>query len=80
MKDANGFNLDISQPNVSIPQDTVSIRMNVDNFEEAYEILISHGFKNIYGDRALAVKTSKFAMMISPSGYMINLVEHIKNN
>ena len=41
MKDANGFNLDISQPNVSIPQDTVSIRMNVDNFEEAYNFLKS---------------------------------------
>ena len=32
MKDANGLYLDISQPDVQMPQDLTVIRMNVDNF------------------------------------------------
>ena len=36
MKDANGFYLDISQPDMQMPQDITAIRMNVDNFGEAY--------------------------------------------
>jgi len=77
MKDANGFYVDISQPDVPMPKDMVGIRMNVDNFEEAYEMLIGKGFRNIYGDKQVDTKTSKSAMLISPSGYGINLIQHI---
>ena len=79
MKDANGFYLDISQPDVQIPQDLTVIRMNVDNFGEAYELLKSHGFKNFYGDQTVAMKSSESTIMISPSGFAINLVQHIKD-
>ena len=78
MKDANGLYLDISQPDVQIPQDLTVIRMNVDNFGEAYELLKSHGFKNFYGDQTVAMKSSESTIMISPSGFAINLVQHIK--
>ena len=78
MKDAEGFYVDISQSDAPIPNDMVSIRMNVDNFEEAYDLLIAHGFKNYYGDQSVNAKTSKSAIMISPSGYVINLIHHIK--
>ena len=78
MKDANGFYLDISQADVSIPHDMVSIRMNVDDFDEAYNMLVSHGFKNVYGDRSIPSKSAKSAMMISPTGFAVNLIEHIK--
>ena len=78
MKDANGFHLDISQPDVEMPQDVTVIRMNVDDFDEAYEMLIAHGFKNFYGDQTVNMKSSKSAIMISPTGFAINLVQHIK--
>ena len=78
MKDANGFYLDISEADAPVPQDLVSIRMNVDNFDEAYQILLGKGFKNFYGDKQAETPTSKSAIMISPSGFAINLIEHIK--
>ena len=78
MKDANGFYLDISQPDVPLKQDVATIRMNVDDFDEAYNLLLSRGFRNYYGDHAVEAKTSRSALMISPSGYSINLIQHIR--
>ena len=78
MKDANGFYLDISQPNLQLPQDLTMIRMNVDNFNEAYQLLVSRGFKNFYGEKTIETKSAKSAVMISTSGFAINLVQHIK--
>ena len=45
MKDANGYHVDVASLD-RVPQDMTYIRMNVDNFAEAYDILIAHGFKN----------------------------------
>ena len=79
MKDANGFYVDISQVEaLPAPQDLMAIRMNVDNFKEAYDMLTARGFKNFYGEKTADTKTSTSAIMISPSGYVINLVEHLK--
>ena len=79
MKDENGFHLDISQSEyVPIPHDVIAIRMNVDDFDEAFSYLRDHGFKNIYKNKAAETDSSKSAVMISPSGYAINLVYHKK--
>lgn len=78
MKDANGFYVDISQTDVIPDRDLAAIRMNVDDFDEAYQLLISRGFKNIYGSQNVTTKTSRSAMMLSPSGVAINLIQHIK--
>ncbi len=78
MKDANGFCIDISQPEIQLPQDLIAIRINVDDFDEAYQLLLSRGFKNVYGDQTVGTSSSKSAMLISPSGFGINLVQHIK--
>jgi hypothetical protein len=78
MKDANGFALDISETEALPAQDMVAIRINVDNFDEAYDLLKARGFKNYYGDHEVKTKTSRSAMMISQSGFGINLIEHIK--
>ena len=80
MKDANGFSLDISQPDLQLPQDLTVIRMNVDDFEEAYRLLVSRGFKNFYGEKTVETKSSKSAVMISASGFAINLVQHIRKD
>lgn len=78
MKNESGFHIDIAEDINNIPNDLVLIRMNVDDFEEAYNIFIKHGFKNTRGDDTLNTKTSKAATMVSPSGVTIVLVKHIK--
>ena len=80
MKDANGFYLDISMPDIQLPQDVTVIRMNVDDFDEAYKLLTEHGFKNFYGDKTVEMKSSRSALLISPSGFAINLIQHIRNH
>ena len=68
-----------AQDEDALPVDTMTaIRMNVDDFDEAYQMLISRGFKNYCGDQAVSTKTSKSAIMISPTGFVINLIHHIK--
>ena len=77
MKDANGFYVDIANlPNV--PQDMTLIRMNVDDFDEAYEFLTEHGFENPRGGQTVDTKSNKSCMMRSPSGYAFDLCQHIK--
>lgn len=78
MKNPEGFYLDISQPDLPLQQDVTSIRMNVDDFDEAYQLLKEHGFKNVYGDHTADTKTSRSAVMIAPSGFSINLIQHIR--
>ena len=78
MKDANGFYLDISQSD-RLPVDCIqAIRMNVDDFDDAFQLLTDHGFKNFYGDRVVENPTSRSAVMIAPSGFIINLIQHIR--
>ena len=78
MKDANGFYVDISQSD-RLPVDCINaIRMNVDDFDEACRLLADHGFKNFYGDRVVENPTSRSAVMIAPSGFAVNLVQHIR--
>ena len=78
MQGAGGFYLDISQTDAIPGQDLIAIRMNVDDFDEAYQLLLSHGFQNIYGDDTVSTRTSRSAMMIAPSGFAINLIHHIR--
>ena len=78
MKDANGFALDISVPELPLANDMMAIRMNVDDFDEAYRILTDHGFKNFYGDKTVHTESSVSAFLISESGFGINLVEHTR--
>ena len=78
MKDANGFYLDILQSNSEMERDMVGIRMNVDDFDEAYALLQDRGYKNVYGDETVNTSSSKAAMMVAPSGFNICIVEHKK--
>ena len=77
MKDAGGFYIDVVQ-NDEAEQDHTVIRVNVDDFDAAHDILEAHGFKD--GPRVLDVKSSKSMGMISSSGFVIGLVEHKKNH
>ena len=80
MKDANGFHLDILKKEEELPRDLVGIRVNVDNFDEAYELLKARGFKNVFGEETVSTSSSKAAMMVSPTGFNICIVKHIKED
>ena len=77
LKDQSGFHVDVADVK-SIPSDMTYIRMNVDDFEEAYKIFTDHGFKNTRGDGSLDTTTAKEATMVSPSGFRVALIKHIK--
>ncbi|ETP72072.1 hypothetical protein UYO_1946 [Lachnospiraceae bacterium JC7] len=77
MKDSGGFHVDVTEIEEGT-SDRNAIRMNVDNFDEAYGFLKSKGFKNAYGERILDTGSSIAALMVSPSGFAIVLDHHIK--
>ena len=77
MTDANGFHVDVARVE-SMEKDMSTMRMNVRDFDEAYAFLKAHGFKNFYGDRVVENPTSRSAVMIAPSGFAVNLVQHIR--
>ena len=77
MKDANGFCVDVAQTHLE--RDMTTIRMNVRDYEEAYEFLKAHGFKNARGsDETVESASAKSCLMISPSGFSIQLTQHIR--
>jgi hypothetical protein len=79
MKNPAGFYVDVAEvENSSLERDLQLIRMNVDNFEEAYKFLLDKGFKNPRGDHTVDTKTNKSAMLMSPSGFAFDLCQHIK--
>jgi hypothetical protein len=81
MKNADGFHVDISQSKNDDQQDEVIIRMNVDDFDEAYDILTKHGFTEYSTSKNKTVETdsSKAISMVSPSGFRIAIVKHKKD-
>ena len=78
MKDENGFSLDVLQSNGETSRDVVGIRINVDDFDEAYRALLNHGFRNAYGGETVRTASSKAAMMVSPSGLCVSVIQHLK--
>ena len=78
MKDASGFHVDIARVE-SMERDMTTMRMNVRDFDEAYEFLKARGFKNARGeDHAVESKSARSCLMISPSGFSIQLTQHIR--
>lgn len=80
MKNASGFYVDVARVE-SMERDMTTMRMNVRDFDEAYEFLKTHGFKNARGeDHAVESKSARSCLMISPSGFSIQLTQHIRNH
>ena len=78
MKDPSGFTVDVNAA-PGLPQDLSLIRMNVDDFDEGYRFLLDHGFRNALGEgRFIEAPHLKGAHMVSPSGFAIMLMQHIK--
>ncbi len=78
MTDANGFHVDVADVK-SMEKDMTTMRMNVRDFDEAYEFFKAHGFKNATGDdHTVESKSAKSCLLISPSGFSIQLTQHIR--
>ena len=78
MKNEDGFHVDVAQVN-GVARDMTLIRMNVDDFDEAYQFLTERGLKNPKGDHTVDTATNKSAYLTSPTGFSFDLCQHIKN-
>ena len=78
MTDANGFHVDVSTSTGASERDFTGIRMNVDDFDEAYDFLISRGFINGQNGTVTDTGSAKACILLSPSGFGINLIQHIR--
>ena len=77
MKDANGNRINIAS-STTVPRDVTGININVDDFDEAYELLLSQGFINPRGDKVTETASSRATMLFAPSGFPVNITQHIK--
>ena len=76
MKDANGFHVDVTEGE----NEWTMIRMNVDNLEEAVEFFESRGFhkaRHAAAHDTIDTGTSKINIMVSPSGTIFSVSQHI---
>ena len=79
MKDANGFYVDVCTADSDrIERDLTIIRMNVDDFDKAAELLKKNGFRESKVVPSNYTSSSKYAFFVSPSGFIIDLIKHIK--
>ena len=80
MTDANGFHVDVARVE-SMEKDMTTMRMNVRDFDEAYAFLKARGFTNARGeDHAIESKYARSCLMVAPSGFTIQLTQHIRNH
>lgn len=79
MTDENGFHVDISQGT----GEWTMIRMNVDNLDEAIAFLEARGFhkaKHAVANKTIDTGSSKFNIMVSASGFIFAVSQHIKDH
>ena len=77
MEDGSGHRVDIAEAGTE-ERDRILVRMNVDDFEAAYEILVRSGYVNTRGDKRVISGSAVEATMVSPSGQVISLIQHMK--
>ena len=78
MKDANGFHVDVTGGTGN----WTMIRMNVDDLEEAIAFLEGCGFHKARHEAAndtVDTGSSRFNIMVSPSGYILAVSQHIED-
>lgn len=81
MKDENGFHVDVvTSEKIPSEHDLTAIRINVDDFDAAAELLKSHGFRESQAFGVHYTPSSKYAYFISPSGFLVDLCKHMKQD
>ena len=79
MKDENGFHVDVSQGT----GEWTMIRMNVDDLEEAIAFLEARGFhkaRHAVANKTIDTGSSRLNIMVSPTGFIFAVSQHIKNH
>ena len=79
MKDKGGFHVDVSQGTC----EWTMIRMNVDNLDEAVTFLEARGFhkaRHEAANKTIDTGSSRFNIMVSPSGFILAVSEHTKDS
>ena len=77
-EDGKVFHVDVADV-AQLPQDMTTMRMNVRDFDEAYAFLKAHGFVNPRGtDESVDSPSSRSCLLVSPSGFSIQLTQHIR--
>ena len=77
MKDKGGFHVDVSQGT----GEWTMIRMNVDNLDEAVTFLEARGYhkaRHEAANKTIDTGSSRFNIMVSPSGFILEVSQHIK--
>ncbi|MBQ9059048.1 MAG: hypothetical protein IJ125_07680 [Atopobiaceae bacterium] len=82
MKTENGMTMDVIaiDPNLPLEKEILAIRMNVDDFEEAYQMLTDLGFKPSHEGAITETDYAKGVGMLSPIGFNIYLIQHKKED
>lgn len=78
MKDANGFHVDVTQGD----GEWTMIRMNVDNLDEAIAFLEARGFhkaRHAAAHDTIDTGSSRINIMVSASGFILAVSQHIKD-
>ena len=79
MKNADGFHVDVSKGT----GEWTMIRMNVDKLEEAIAFLEARGFhkaRHAVANKTIDTGSSRFNIMVSPSGFILAVSQHVKND
>jgi len=77
MKNEGGFHIDIVEV-PALQQTVTAIRINVDDYDEAYELLKAHGYVDSPRFAPSTTASSKYAYLVSPTKTVIGLCKHIK--
>lgn len=78
MKNADGFHVDVSQGT----GEWTMIRINVDDLEEAIALLEARGFhkaRHEAANKTIDTGSSRINIMVSPSGTIFAVSQHIKD-
>lgn len=79
MKDANGFHVDVVKAEgVPFERDLTTIRINVDDFDAARELLLSKGYRESKAFGEHETPSSRYAYFVAPSGHIIDVCQHLK--
>ena len=79
MKDANGNRVNIAKTE-KFPKDAVSLSINVDDFQAAYDLLLDQGFIDPRGGQTTETSSSKDTFLLAPSGFPVTLTQHIRKD
>ncbi len=61
-----------------LPMEVPAIRINVDDFDEAYRMLTEGGYKPTHEGAFMENEHSKSVALVGPIGFTIYLVQHKK--